>query len=98
MAERLDIPYGRSYAITRAELARLWHCDEREVRAQIARFRTETCEDAILSTSHMPPGYWRSDDETEIAAFIRETESRAKNTFKSLKGARHVLKGGQGGS
>ena len=92
MIDRLDIPFGRSQAITKADLARLWHCDEREARAQVARLRLETSTDAILSTSHQPPGYWRSSDPDEIAAFIRETESRARNTFMSLKGARYVLK------
>ena len=93
MINRQDIPYGRDHAITRTELAKRWHCDEREARAQVARLRLEQAEDAILSTSHAPPGYWRSSDLTEVAAFIRETESRARNTFKALRGARHVLKG-----
>lgn len=93
MVNRHDIPYGRECAITREELARRWRCTERDVRGHVANLRLEHCEDAILSTSHTPPGYWRSSEPTEIAAFIRETESRAKNTFRALTGARYVLKG-----
>ena len=94
MANRYDISVGRAHAITREELARLWHCDEREARAQIAKWRTTPSDDgyAILSSSHPPAGYWRSSDEFEIREFVRETESRARNTIRMLREARAALK------
>ena len=88
-----DIPIGRENAISKAALCRLWGCSEREARNRVAQLRAEPARDGyvILSTSNGPTGYWRSDDPQEIAAFIRETEHRAKNTFLSLKAARQVL-------
>lgn len=88
-----DIPIGRENAISKAALCRLWGCSEREARNRVAQLRAEPARDGyvILSTSNGPTGYWRSDDPQEIAAFIRETEHRAKNTFLSLKAARAFL-------
>jgi hypothetical protein len=91
---RGDIPVGRENAITKGDLSSLWQCDEREARGQIAMFRTSASDDAyaILSSSSTPPGYWRSNKPHEIKEFIRETENRAKNTFRMLKDARRILK------
>lgn len=88
-----DIPIGRENAISKAALCRLWGCSERKARNRVAQLRAEPARDGyvILSTSNGPTGYWRSDDPQEIAAFIRETEHRAKNTFLSLKAARQAL-------
>ena len=97
MANRFDIPEGRDHAIPREELAQRWHCTVRETRTIIARLRLERAEDAILSTSHTPPGYWRSTSPGEIATFINEMERRARNTFLVLRGARHVLEARNGG-
>ena len=93
MASRLDIPEGRANAISRAQLARLWHCSDRAARHTIADFRAESSSDpcVILSTSSEPAGYWRSRDPVEIAEFIRETEARARNTFLALREARRLL-------
>lgn len=92
--ERTDIPIGRQNAITRADLAGIWGCSDRTARQKIADLRASPGKDGyvILSTSHEPKGYWRSNDPKEIEQFIRETEARAKSTFLSLKDARRVLK------
>lgn len=89
---REDIPFGRECAITRAELAALWGVTERDVRRIIARMRREEASDAILSSTRRPAGFWRSVDAGEIGDFIREMESRARNTFGVLEGARRVLR------
>lgn len=95
--KRSDIPIGRGSAISRADLAHKWRCSERKAREQVAQFRAEPNADGyvILSTSTAgaAAGYWRSDNIQEIEAFIRETESRAKSTFLSLKAARAFLEG-----
>ena len=94
-ANRFDIPYGRKNAISRLTLRKMWHCDDRTAREIIAYLRRNPGDDgcAILSTSSTTPaGYWRSDDQAEIQAFIRETENRARNTFLSLKDAKRVLR------
>ena len=92
MASRLDVPYGRMNAISREKLRKLWNCNDREARFIIASFRKFPGDDgcAILSTSSTAPK--RSDSPVEIQAFVNETESRARNTFLSLRDARRVLK------
>ena len=94
MANRVDIPIGRDYAISRERLAWLWGCSERDARRTVADLRATPGDDgyAILSTASYPAGYWRSDDPEEIAGFILETESRVRNTFLSLKDARRLLR------
>ena len=94
-----DIPVGRQHAISKEELAARWGCSTREARRAIADFRADTAKAGdycILSTS-TGGGYWRSNDVEEISAFIKETESRARNTFLSRKTAREFLrrKGGE---
>lgn len=86
---RYDIPVGRENAITRADLADLWACDIREARRAVATFRTNPTDDpyAILSSSSHPAGYWRSSDPYEIAAYVKETKSRAANTLAALADA-----------
>lgn len=93
MANRNDIPIGRCNAISREELARIWGMSDRATRHTIAELRALPGDDgyAILSTATKPSGYWRSDDPAEIAAFIRETEARARNTFLALRDARRLL-------
>ena len=94
MANRADIPAGRTHAISRTALARLWRCSDRKARRLIAELRAKPSDDgsAILSTSTSPSGYWRSNDPEEIAGFIRETEARARNTFLALRDAKNVLR------
>ena len=89
-----DIPIGRQHAVSKEELAAMWGCSTREARRIIAALRADAAKAGdycILSTS-TGGGYWRSRDVEEIAAFIRETESRARNTFLSLKTARAFLR------
>lgn len=88
---RTDIPFGRECAIARTELAALWNCSERDVRRVIARMRKERADDAILSSTRRPAGFWRSTDPEEISTFIREMEARGRSTFQVLEGARRVL-------
>lgn len=93
MASRNDIPIGRTNAVTRGELARKWRCSEREARHILAGLRAAPCGDeyAILSTANSPPGYWRSNDATELTCFIRDTENRAQNTFLAIRDVQRVL-------
>ena len=88
---RTDIPFGRENAIVRADLARLWNVSERDVRRVIARMRKEHADDAILSSTRRPAGFWRSREPEEIGEFIREMEARGRSTFQVLEGARRVL-------
>ena len=89
---RFDIPFGRTNAIPRAELAALWGVSERDVRRIVARMRKEEAPDAILSSTRPPAGFWRSADPEEVSAFVREMERRARSTFQALDGAKRVLR------
>lgn len=92
-ANRFDIPIGRKNAISRKQLGGIWKMRDRSVREAIANLRATAGDDgyAILSTSHTPSGYWRSNDPEEIRAFIRETEARGRSTFLALRDAKRVL-------
>ena len=94
-ANRLDIPYGQGNRISKAALRRLWRCDDRTVRATIATLRRLPCDDGTVILSCSSPsksGFWRSDDPAEIAAFVAESEARAKNIFTAVREARRMLK------
>ena len=90
---REHIPVGRENAITRAELAALWGMSDREVRETIATMRVRETDDpcAILSSSHAPAGYWRSDGRDELERYVREQQARARNVLKNTQDARRVL-------
>lgn len=90
---REHIPIGRENAITRMELSKLWGMDDRAVRETIATMRARPSDDpyAIISSSHNPPGYWRSDVFAELERYIRETNARAKNTIRAAGDAKRVL-------
>lgn len=90
---REHIPVGRENAITRAELAALWGMSDRDVRETIATMRTRPTDDryAILSSSHNPPGYWRSDGQAELERYVREQQARARNVLKNTSDARRVM-------
>ena len=90
---REHIPVGRENAITRADLAKLWGIDDRAVRETISRMRAAPTDDpyAIISSSHNPPGYWRSDVFVELERYIRETNARAKNTIRAASDAKRVI-------
>ena len=90
---REHIPIGKENAITRAELAQIWKMDDRTVRETIAKMRITPTDDpyAILSSSHNPPGYWRSDVRAELEEHIKEGCAQAKNTIAALGDAKRVL-------
>ncbi|MEA4899569.1 MAG: hypothetical protein VB115_15170 [Christensenellaceae bacterium] len=87
------IPIGPENAISRAALARLWGVGQRTAREIIHDLRAEDDGDpyVIVSTSTGRSGYFRTVDPQIIERFIRETKSRAINTFAPLKKARRVL-------
>ena len=89
---RDDIPIGRENAITRAALAQRLGLSDRALRREIADLRkTQGDGYAILSTSHQPAGYWRSQDMAEITAFLAESSARARQIRLSMNDATRVL-------
>lgn len=82
-----DHPDRPRMTTTRGELAGLLGMSDRDVRDVVARLRRQGGNDpyVICSSSHNPPGYWRTDSDVEIMAYWAETHSRAKNTLAALK-------------
>ena len=91
-----DIPIGAENAISRADLAKMWNCSDRVARQRISRMRCEedngTLYVIVSHSRHGVHGYYRSDDPRQIRHFIRETEKRARSTFRMIRQARRVLK------
>lgn len=91
-----DIPVGSKNAISRAELAKKWSCSDRVARKRIAILRCERDNNSrYVIVSHSRNGvhgYYRSDDPAAIEHFIRETEKRARSTFRMIQQARRVQK------
>lgn len=94
-----DIPIGPENAITRAQLAALWNCADREARRIIAEFRAQDDGDDMVIVSHSSKsGYYRTNDPETIEWFLNEQTKRARNTFRPLKKARRVLREMRGGN
>lgn len=88
-----DIPIGAENAISRQALVSKWHMDDRTVRETIARLRAEDNGDDYIIVSHSNGrGYYRTNNPDQIQGYVRETTSRARNTFKPLKKARRILR------
>lgn len=94
-----DIPIGAENAITRAQLASLWNCSDRDARRIIADFRAQDDGSNYIIVSHSAKsGYYRTDDPDIIEWFLNEQTKRARNTFRPLKKARRVLREMRGGN
>lgn len=90
-----DIPIGRENAISRADLAKKWNCSDRVARHRVSHLRCDEKEQRYVIVSHSRGGvrgYYRSDNPAEIQHHIRETEKRARSTFRMIRQARRVLK------
>lgn len=89
-----DIPIGAENAITRAELALKWGCNDRTARERISEMRAEDNGDEYVIVSHSRGnvrGYYRTNDPETIKRYVNEVHSRARNTFMPLRKARRVL-------
>lgn len=90
-----DIPIGRENAISRADLKRLWNCNDRTMRDHVAKLRAEDNGDSFVIVSHSQSsvkGYYRTDKADEIRHFVNEINKRVANTRKPLAKAERVLK------
>lgn len=89
-----DIPIGSENAISRAELAELWNCDDRAARRRIAALRAKLTDDDMFIVSHSNNGvngYYRTDNAEEIRHFLNEGRKRLRNTATPIINARRVL-------
>ena len=89
-----DIPIGAENAITRQQLAAIWHTDDRTARENIAMLRShDDGSGYVIISNSKGRGYYRTDNLAEIEHYYRETMNRARHTFRPLKKVRRILKG-----
>lgn len=89
-----DIPIGRENAISRQDLTRLWHVDDRTARYRIAQFRNKMPADNYFVVSYSRggvKGYYRTDNADEIMRYVAETCKRLSNTALPLTNAKRIL-------
>ena len=83
-----DLPIGRDNAIPRSLLAVRWDMSEDSVRRRIAKLRAwDNGDDFVIvsSSTNGTLGYYKTDNAEERRAYMKETRSRAINTFKPLR-------------
>lgn len=89
-----DIPIGAENAITRQELARKWHVDDRSARRYIEKLRAQDNGDRFVIVSHSTgKGYYRTDNLDQIMHFRNETVKRMRNTSLPLNKINRILGG-----
>ena len=85
------LPTGEANAIPSKELAA--RCGFRSVRDLQSFIESERCAGKIIaSKSRNGGGYFKPADISELRSYVRTCEARARNTFRSLNGARKALK------
>ena len=89
---RESIPIGRENAVTRRQLCELTGMNDRMVRHQISKLRTEKSEDDMVIVSiSRNRGYYRTNNPEEIAHFIAEMRKRIRATRYAIKTAETAL-------
>lgn len=84
------LPIGETNRVTSAELQGLTGLSYRQLRREIRKLRLDGL--PICSTCCPPGGYWRAENETELATFLRSMDRRGKSVFKAAQSARQTLK------
>lgn len=70
-----DIPIGKEYAVTYFELCQKWNCSERAVRNILHDLSLyDNGDNYILIRSGRSKGFYKTDDESEIKAYKRESK------------------------
>ena len=97
MSKWTDIPIGRENAISYDELCNLWGMNRRAVRAELHRLACDDNKDNyILIRSSNGRGFYRTDDEYEIASYRKECLNRGRSIFAQVKKCNRVLKHSDG--
>lgn len=87
------LPVGKENAYTYSYLCTIWGCSERHVRKILQELSNyDNGDNYVLIRSSHGKGFYLSDDVQEIALYLRECESRAKNIFRTVKKARRIVK------
>lgn len=87
-----DIPIGKQNAVTYDELHDLWNCDKRKARAILHDLSLyDNGDNYILIRSGGCKGFYKTDDEAEIAAYKRECLNKGRSVFAPIKKINRVL-------
>lgn len=88
-----ELPVGKENAVSYAELCKRWGRGERAVREILHELsRYDNGDNYILIRSSSGCGFYRTDDEDDIAAYRQECLNRGRNVFAPLKKINRVLK------
>lgn len=87
-----DIPVGKANAVTYDQLCALWQCTPREARAMLHKLsRYDNGDNYILIRSARCKGFYKTDNENEIAAYKRECLNKGRSIFAPVKKINRVL-------
>jgi hypothetical protein len=87
-----DIPVGKENAVTYDELCGMWGCNKRTARARLhALSECDNGDNYILIRSGGCKGFYKTDDEREIAAYKRECLNKGRSIFAPVKKINRVL-------
>ena len=97
MSKWNDIPIGRENAVTYDDLCAKWGKNKRAVRRILQEISREDNGDGyvLIRTAH-GHGFYRTDDEYEIASYRKEILNRGRNVLAALKKVNRVLKHSDG--
>lgn len=92
-----DLPIGRENAIAYPTLCVMWGRDERTVRGILHELSLyDNLDNFVLIRSGKRKGFYKTDDEEEIAAYRRECLSKGKSIFAPVRKCNRILKQGGG--
>ena len=87
-----ELPIGKENAVSYAELCAMWVKDERAVRKILHDLSGyDNGDNYILIRSSSCKGFYKTDDEDDIAAYRRECLNRGRRVFTPLKKINRVL-------
>ena len=81
-----DIPVGKANAVTRQELGAMWGMGDRQARKVLQELsRFDNGDDYILIRSGQSRGFYKTDDQAEIAAYRKECINKGRSHFAPLR-------------
>lgn len=87
-----DIPVGKENAVTYDKLRVMWDCTERAARAILHELSGyDNGDNYILIRSARCKGFYKTDNEREIAAYKRECLNKGRSIFAPVKKINRVL-------
>lgn len=88
-----DIPYGKEFAVSYADLMIMWGVSKRQVRKIMERLScVDNGDNYILIRSSRGGGFYRTNDPEDIAAYKRECYGRAMRVLTPLRKINRVLR------